>query len=98
MAAKKRPLGRPRRANNAFGKWLDKNGVDRDQAAKKLKVARQHIDALCRGDRAAGLELALWIEAWTEGEVPARYWLSVKPPSRAGEFKMSRSRSRTRSK
>lgn len=83
MAARRRSVGRPRRSNNAFGLWLDKNGIDRDRAAKKLRVARQHIDALCRGDRAAGLDLALRIEAWTEGAVPARYWLKVQPPSRA---------------
>ena len=78
MAAKpQRGPGRPRRKNNAFGKWLDAEGWSRDKAAKRLGIARQYVDALCRGDRRPDLALAFKIQDVTKGEVDARSWLKV---------------------
>jgi hypothetical protein len=46
--------------------------------AKKLGVTRPHIDRLCRSKRRPDLRLAFEIEDLTAGEVPARFWLTVK--------------------
>ena len=60
-------------------RWLDRHGITREQAAKKLEVARRHIDRLCTGERRPDLELAVKIEDMTEGKFHPRYWIKAAP-------------------
>jgi hypothetical protein len=85
MGGKAKGPGRPRKPQNALGRWLDKAGVKREDFARRLGVTRTHLDRLCRSDsrsrRRPGLDLALQIEALTSGSVPASPWASVPPHS-----------------
>ena len=69
--------GRPRKANNAFGQWIDKSGKDREETARALGITRPHVDRLCRNARRPDLELAVQIERLTKGEVTVASWLKV---------------------
>ena len=77
MGRKARQRGRPRKATNRFGRWIDTKGQTREQVAERLRITRAHLDRLCRGDRRPDLELAFAIEALTRGAVPAKSWLKV---------------------
>ena len=80
---KPRPRGRPRKANNKFGKWIDVQGMTRERVAAKLDVTRQYVDQLCRSVRRPDLELAMKIERLTGGDVGAGTWLKV--PRHSGD-------------
>ena len=82
MGRKKAKLGRPRSRNNALGRWIDKRGWTRDQAAARLDVSRRYLDRLCNGERRPDLELAVKIEDLTTGDVSVRYWLRTTSPHR----------------
>jgi transcriptional regulator with XRE-family HTH domain len=79
----KRPRGRPRKANNAFGKWIDAQGMTAEAAARKLGISESYVDKLARSERRPDLELALKIERLSRGAVPASAWL--KSPKHSGD-------------
>lgn len=73
-------MGRNRKAETPLSKWIDETkGMSRDRLADKLKVARSHVDRLCRGDQKPGLELALKIQQLT-GLEPAIWLKPAKAP------------------
>ena len=69
--------GRPRKVNNAFGRWIDKSGKDRDAIASALGISRPYVDRLCRDERRPDLELAVKIERLTRGEVATASWMRI---------------------
>ena len=80
-------MGRPRSEKKTpLSEWLDRNRdkVTRNEFAKRLGIARQHVDRYARGDngRRPGLDLAFDIENATseisEGKdiLKARDWLT----------------------
>jgi transcriptional regulator with XRE-family HTH domain len=72
---RKKKVGRPRARTNAFGQWIDAQGLHRDDVARKLGISRRMLDRLCAGDRHPGLKVAVAVEDMTEGEVSVRSWL-----------------------
>jgi transcriptional regulator with XRE-family HTH domain len=56
---------------------LDEEGITRADVAERLGISRPHVDFICRGDRRPSLELALKIEALTDGAVPVSLWTKV---------------------
>ncbi len=79
----KRGRGRPRKATNAFGRWIDQSRLTRDQVADRLDITRTHLDRLCCDSRRPDLESAFAIEAMTRGKVTAKSWL--KAPKHSGD-------------
>lgn len=80
--AKARGRGRPRKKESPLSRWVDASGLNRDDAAGRFGITRQHLDRLCRGDRRPSLLLALEIERITDGTVPVTAWSKTKPHSR----------------
>ena len=60
-----------------LGVWVEAHGWTRQQLADELGIVRGSVDRLCNGLRRPSLDLALKIEALTEGEVPVSYWAKV---------------------
>jgi len=81
---RKRPLGpgRPRKVETKLSHWLDSSNMTRYELAKRLGVARGHVDKICNGERRPSLELAVAIDKFTAGAVPVTYWTSVPTHSR----------------
>jgi DNA-binding XRE family transcriptional regulator len=74
-----RSPGRPPIRQGRFGRWLAEHGLNRDDVARRLGVNRRHVDHLAREDRRPSLELAIKIEQLTRGEIPAAYFVGVRP-------------------
>lgn len=77
VARTKRRMGRPVEKRSKLGVWVDKRGWTRQQLAEKLGIVRGSAIRLCSGTRRPSLELALKIEALTEGAVPVGYWAEI---------------------
>lgn len=58
---------------NVFANWLKKTGCTQMQAAERLRRSQSLISKLCNGGRPS-VTLAIEIEEWTDGEVPALSW------------------------
>ncbi len=69
--------GRPRKATNAFGRWIGQDRCSRDDITERLEISRAHLDRLCRNNRRPDLELDVRIEDLTKGAVAIRSWLNV---------------------
>jgi hypothetical protein len=84
MRAKQAPrIGRPRKRETPFSRWIDASGRSRDEIARRLRIKRPWLDKLCRLERRPSLDLAFDIEDLTSGKVPARSWRSVPRHSRS---------------
>lgn len=59
---------------NRFGRWIVDRGKTRDQAASQLGISKSYLHNLCRNVRRPSLDLALRIERFTGGEIPAAWW------------------------
>lgn len=79
----KHQRGRPRTTTNAFGRWIDRSKLSRDEVAERLRLSRQYVDRLCRDDRRPDLELAVKIEDLTRGKIRPRDWL--RTPRHSGD-------------
>ena len=78
VTAKKRSRGRPRnKKESKLSRWIDANGLTRDEVAARLAIRRNYLDKLCRAESRPSLELAFEIEKLTRGAAPASGWLSV---------------------
>lgn len=66
VATKKPKQGRPRKATNAFGRWLVEAQLTSDAVATKLGVSESFIEEIARNEPRPDLELALKIERAVE--------------------------------
>jgi predicted transcriptional regulator len=51
-------LGKPR---GKFGKWLDRNGINQSEVAKKAKVSNDTISRMCRPDSSPP-KISTWVK------------------------------------
>jgi transcriptional regulator with XRE-family HTH domain len=70
-------MGRPVLTRSKLGVWIEEHGWTRQQLADELGIVRGSVDRLCSGLRRPSLELALKIEALTQGAVPVSYWTQI---------------------
>ncbi len=70
-------MSRPAEKRSRLGVWVEERGWTRQQLADKLGIVRGSATRLCSGVRRPSLELALKIEALTEGAVPVGYWTEI---------------------
>jgi hypothetical protein len=80
-AKKERGRGRPRKTQSRLSRWIDTQKLERGQVAARLGIGRTYLDKLCREEARPSLELAVAIEKFTGGAVPAADWLRVAPHS-----------------
>lgn len=52
-------------------RYLESKGLTQDQAASELGVSKAYVSGVVTGNMPASLRLALEIEHWSKGEVPA---------------------------
>jgi DNA-binding XRE family transcriptional regulator len=71
-----RPVGRPRKRETKLSRWLDHEGMTREDAAGELGVTRQYLDRVCRGANRPSLPLAVKIETFTRGAIPVEEWVT----------------------
>jgi len=57
--------------NTKFQKFLEFRKINQSQAARELGCSRQHISALIKGRGVASKPLAVKIENWSDGFIPA---------------------------
>jgi transcriptional regulator with XRE-family HTH domain len=82
VARSKRRVGRPVLKRSKLGVWIDERGWTRQQLADKLGIELGSAARLCSGGRRPSLEVALKIEALTEGAVPVSYWIEIPAHSK----------------
>jgi transcriptional regulator with XRE-family HTH domain len=82
VADSKRRMGRPVEKRSKLGDWVDERGWTRQQLADELGIVLSTAVRLCSGMRRPSLELALQIEALTDGAVPVSYWTQVPAHSK----------------
>lgn len=80
-AKKERARGRPRKTETRLSRWIDAQKLERGVVADRLGIGRNYLDKLCREEARPSLELAVAIEKFTGGAVPAADWLRVLPHS-----------------
>lgn len=69
--------GRPVNENeNALTKWIEEQKISRAEAAIRIGLVRQHLDAICRGARTPNLETAIKIQTATG--IPVETWIKSK--------------------
>ena len=61
---------------NKFQKYLDFRGISKAQAAKEIGCSRQYVYMLADG-QPAGKKVALRIERWSDGFVPATQMMGL---------------------
>lgn len=81
-AGEKPRMGRPVLRLSKLGEWIEAHGWSRQRLADELGIVRGSVDRLCSGLRRPSLELALKIEALTEGAVPVSYWAEIPAHAR----------------
>lgn len=59
---------------NRLAKWLEKNSKTQDELAEAIGVTQPYVSRLVSGERGPGLAVALAIEKFTRGAVPAVSW------------------------
>jgi DNA-binding XRE family transcriptional regulator len=82
VAGTKRRMGRPVEKRGKLGIWIDEHGWTRQRLADELGIVLSTAVRLCSGMRRPSLELALQIEALTQGAVPVSYWTEVPTHSK----------------
>ena len=53
-------------------------GLRQTEIASAIKVSQNHVSQLERGEVSPSLSLALRIERFTEGQVPASSWVPIE--------------------
>ena len=66
-----------------LNRWLSLRKLTQADFARRANINRGYLSSLCSGTRAAGLDVAMRIEAATKAggrsAVPAESWLAFKP-------------------
>lgn len=65
-----------------LGEYLARTREIPADFARRAQVPAPMVSEWCHGFRRPGLRNALKVEAATKGEVPARYWITVKTKTR----------------
>lgn len=85
LTNKSKPGGRPRQSRaprNAFADWLASCGKRPDVVAKALGVSISSVYNARNGYFKPGRDLAVLIETYTGGAVPAASWTKAKARKR----------------
>jgi DNA-binding XRE family transcriptional regulator len=85
MPEEKKPgrVGRPRKQENEFSRWIDESlkadGTNwtREEVADYIGLSLQQVNNICSGRALPSLKAAVRIEELTGGRIPCGYW--VKP-------------------
>lgn len=54
-----------------FGRFVVASGLTYEEIGPKLGIGNYYVGYLCRGKATPGLDLAIRIERWSGGKVPA---------------------------
>lgn len=65
----------------ALGDFMKANGLNDEKAAEALDVSRPYVTRLRLGKRSPSLRLAVRIEEWSGGKVPATGLEAAAPES-----------------
>lgn len=68
---------------SALGDFMRAKGLNDEQAAAALRISRPYVTRLRLGKRSPSLKLALEIERWSAGKIPASGLEASKPESGA---------------
>jgi transcriptional regulator with XRE-family HTH domain len=60
-----------------FGRYLKKQKISALDAAEALGVTKSYVNLLISGAMTPGLKLAIEIQHWTKGTVPADSWVKT---------------------
>lgn len=60
---------------DALRDWMAASGITQEEIARQYGVTRSTASKIINGHSKAPLHFVLFIEDWSDGEVPPRYWL-----------------------
>ena len=72
------PAKAPQEAATHFARWMDRMRLTGREVSEQVGISRQYVYLLRVGAAAPGLELALALEVYTDGEVRPEHWIQDK--------------------